>query len=243
MLPWWALSPTVDEGAIVIPIVGAVLAGGLTWFGLRRFPRLRLAGIAFLPRWQLRDVSALLVGAAAGIALKVLAIGLSFNGGSLTLAWHHPFDLALLVQLVGLVAFAAANATWEEYTLRGFPLSALGRVLGAHGGVWATALVFSALHLMNPERSAAMLAETLLAGLLLGYAVLGGGTLLVAIGLHTGWNSTEVFFDSPRFWLSQGEASPTASMTAAGLGVLVCFVLAVRRGRLMATAGVPADDL
>ncbi len=136
------------------------------------------------------------------------------------------------------LAFAAANATWEEYTLRGFPLSALGKVLGANSGVWVTAAVFSLLHLMNPNWSASMLSETLLAGVLLGYAVLAGRSILFAIGIHTGWNLAGSFFQSSRWWASPGQPATSSQLGIIALAAFVLFALA-HRGKT--SPGAPAS--
>ncbi len=77
VVPWWGLAHVLGKDSVGIPVAGAVLAGCLTWLGLRRFPGLRLSGVTFLPSGFLQDTVRILGGFAAGTLLQAAVVGLS----------------------------------------------------------------------------------------------------------------------------------------------------------------------
>ena len=94
--------------------------------------------------------------------------------------------------LLAAFATAAVGAVREELLFRGF----LFRVIQSIGGTWigvaVSAIVFGALHLLNPHATVmSALAIAIEAGILLAVAYTASRHLWLPIGIHIGWNFTE----------------------------------------------------
>ena len=153
-----------------------------------------------------------------------------------------------------LAAAAAASAT-EEVVFRGVLL----RHLEARAGTWValvvTAVLFGAMHLVNPAATTwGAIAIAIEAGLALGAAYVATRSLWLPVGLHLGWNfaaggvfGTEVSGNdtatglldgatSGPVLLSGGAFGPEASLVAVATGVVLTVVLvrvAYRRGHVV----------
>ncbi|GAB5466715.1 MAG: hypothetical protein Kapaf2KO_21510 [Candidatus Kapaibacteriales bacterium] len=86
--------------------------------------------------------------------------------------------------LAGLVA----QSIDEELFFRGALLLLLAKWKGPWGIVLATALMFSALHLMNPSCGTLSTINTFMAGILMGVMAVQTKSLFLPIGFHVGWN-------------------------------------------------------
>jgi membrane protease YdiL (CAAX protease family) len=93
----------------------------------------------------------------------------------------------LLDQVLVIVAVAVGAPIIEEMLFRGVLLSTLRRRLPAWAAVAMSAVVFAAIHLVDPNAAAAVPGLFLL-GLVLGWAALRRGDLSLAIPLHSGIN-------------------------------------------------------
>lgn len=164
------------------------------------------------------------------------------GGGSVTVA-------------VGLLGFTAAAAVTEELLFRGVLFRVVEERTGTGIALVATAVVFGAMHLANPEATVwGAVAIAVEAGGMLGAAYAATRTLWLPIGLHVGWNfaAAGIFGtvvsgnDTPQgllagvtsgpVLLSGGEFGPEGSLFAvlAGAVLTVVFLrLAHRRGRLV----------
>ncbi|UZN03865.1 CPBP family intramembrane glutamic endopeptidase [Cellulomonas sp. S1-8] len=94
-----------------------------------------------------------------------------------------------LTVVVGMVGFLAAGAVAEELMFRGL----LFRLVEERTGTWValvvSAVLFGAIHLMNPDASLwGAVAIAVEAGGVLGAAYAATRTLWLPIGLHLGWN-------------------------------------------------------
>jgi len=86
-----------------------------------------------------------------------------------------------------LVALAAA-AGGEEMIFRGYAFQLLIARIGPFATVLPVAVIFGLTHASNPHASAIGVLNTILWGIVLGYAFLRSRDLWLPIGLHFGWN-------------------------------------------------------
>lgn len=85
----------------------------------------------------------------------------------------------------------------EEILVRGYVQTLLVRQWGRVIGVFAASLLFSALHLGNPNLSWLALLNLFLAGVMLGTAKEASGGLWVPIGIHFTWNLCQEMLSLP----------------------------------------------
>jgi membrane protease YdiL (CAAX protease family) len=129
-------------------------------------------------------IAAALFAVLAPVVLRVSSIGLARAG----VQWSS------LVFLTVLLLFGAAG---EEIMLRGYGFQFLVGRLGPFATILPVAVIFGALHALNPNQTWIGLANTVLWGVVLGYAFLRSGDLWLPIGLHFGWNWVLPLFGTP----------------------------------------------
>jgi membrane protease YdiL (CAAX protease family) len=203
-----------------------VYVAGSRWIERRQVVELRLDNLA----------RGLCGGLVSGISLFSSVIAILWLVGVYEpagLGSWQPLGLALLSALEGAVS--------EEIVFRGL----LFRLVAGLGGNWtalaATAALFGLAHVGKPGATWVIAAALAAAGVLLGAAFAGTGSLWLPIGIHTGWN----FAEGPVFgmevsgnrrpvgWigghlqgptiLTGGAFGPEASIVA----VAVCLMLAM----------------
>jgi membrane protease YdiL (CAAX protease family) len=239
LLPW-SRSPTTDIAfqacaALTLFVITHGIAGAILdrpWTK-QTVPRPRfLTSIGLGPVRRSLFEGLLGVGVGALVLTAVIAI-ISSAGASLSLA--RPFDgQVLLWSTIFLMA-----GTFEELAFRGYGFAWFGAsIIGLtqliaaavlrrearatprwpHALGWGVTVVLSAglfglAHQGNPSASALSFANTVLAGIWLGVAVVRTRTLSWAIGLHIGWNvSQALVWGSPVSGLSErslGEPLPS----------------------------------
>lgn len=228
---------------IIFGLEGAVsIAGYLLYVRLvEKRPALELSSfrIALLP---------------LGVLLGMLFFGLLI--AILYLSSHYQINqLAFPDRLFSAIVFALGTAIWEEVTFRGLLFRVTEQSFGTWVGVAVSAIVFGAVHGLNPNASlAASVAIILESGLLLAAAYFATRTLWLPIGLHLGWNFTEDFVFGVRIsghaarpaivegtlsgsplWTG-GAYGPESSIWAIGLAAILSAVfiaIAVRRQEIV----------
>lgn len=90
--------------------------------------------------------------------------------------------------LVFYVATLAAAATGEEMIFRGYAFQLLIEKIGPFATVLPVAVIFGFTHSSNPHSTWLGVLNTILWGIVLGYAFLRSRDLWLPIGLHFGWN-------------------------------------------------------
>ncbi|GIG41660.1 CPBP family intramembrane glutamic endopeptidase [Cellulomonas phragmiteti] len=91
--------------------------------------------------------------------------------------------------VVGTVGFLAAGAVAEELIFRGLVFRLVEERTGTWVALVVSAVLFGAMHLMNPDASLwGAVAIAVEAGGVLGAAYAATRTLWLPIGLHLGWN-------------------------------------------------------
>jgi len=131
---------------------------------------------------------------AAGLLLGAALIGAVFlveaGAGWLRIGRVLPFPRSLVHAAVWLIALLPAAAA-EEVMLRGYTFQALAEQWGGAAAALITAILFAALHGINPHAGWGSFGGILVSGILFGAAVLVTGRLWLPIGLHVAWNLLE----------------------------------------------------
>ncbi|MBV8896238.1 MAG: CPBP family intramembrane metalloprotease [Acidobacteriaceae bacterium] len=153
-------------------------------------------------RRPLADIG-LQTGQASGINF---VLGLLFGGGSAALMLLAPLlagtghlvnrgqvDVSwptLLSYLFGLLI----AATGEEMIFRGYAFQLLIEKIGPFATVLPVGVIFGIAHARNPSITSLGVLNTILWGILLGYAFLRSHDLWLPMGLHFGWNAVLPLF-------------------------------------------------
>lgn len=91
-------------------------------------------------------------------------------------------------QVMDMLAFWGVVALGEEVLFRGYILSALRRGLPAWAAVTVSALLFSSIHVLNPDYYPFAFVYAFLIGALFGWVVIRRSGLACVIGFHAAWN-------------------------------------------------------
>jgi uncharacterized protein len=166
----------------------AALANAVT---VRIYERGRLADLGL--GWSNTSTRDFFTGvAAAALAAMVILVGAILAGAARferTAASENPVASAAFIAIVLL--FGAAG---EEMLFHGYAFQLLIRKLGAFATILPAGIIFGLAHSNNQNATALGVANTMLWGILLGYAYLRSGALWLPIGLHFGWNVTLPLF-------------------------------------------------
>ncbi len=99
-------------------------------------------------------------------------------------------------QFSGLLVLFFFQSWSEEIMSRGFLLATIAHYFGDIAGLVVSSLLFSLLHLANPDFAWIGAANIFLAGIALGLLYLKYRNIWVCTGLHWGWNFVQAgFFD------------------------------------------------
>jgi len=180
-------------GTIVAASVGLYLAGILA----------NLSTIRIFDRRPLADIG-LQVNTASG---RNLAVGVLLGGGAAVLMLWAPLlagtghlvarSDAAQTNIPSLIFYLAAllfAAMGEELIFRGYAFQLLVEKMGPFATILPVSVLFGFAHGMNPNASRLGIANTVIWGVLLGYAFLRSHDLWLPIGLHFGWNAVLPLF-------------------------------------------------
>ncbi|MBV9084589.1 MAG: CPBP family intramembrane metalloprotease [Acidobacteriaceae bacterium] len=139
-------------------------------------------------------------------ARRNLLLGVVFGAGTAALLLSAP----LLAGSGHLVPRAGSNVSWytllfylaaamfaaagEEMIFRGYAFQLLVEKIGPFATVLPAGVLFGLAHSMNPYASQLGVVNTILWGILLGFAFLRSHDLWLPIGLHYGWNAVLPLF-------------------------------------------------
>jgi membrane protease YdiL (CAAX protease family) len=99
-----------------------------------------------------------------------------------------------LKKIVIIIIFFSVVSIHEETLLRGFFLNKLNASLGKNNALFFSSLLFSIMHVFNPNFTILSFVNIFLAGILLGIPYLRTGNLWFSIGLHFSWNLFQSLF-------------------------------------------------
>src|SRR5215472_10807210 len=195
-------------------------------------------------------VSLLPLGAFVGVVWFALLMLMLYVAG------HYQISgVGFPNRVLSAAIFALGTAIWEEVTFRGLLFRVTEQTFGTWIGVFVSAVVFGAIHGLNPNASlAASIAIILESGVLLAAAYFATRTLWLPIGLHFGWNFAEDFIFGVRtsghaarpaivegtltgspLWTG-GDYGLESSIWAIGMASImsaILIVVAVRRGEIV----------
>lgn len=160
----------------------AALANAIT---VRVYERGRLSDLGL--GWTETSGREVLTGIAAGAGAAILILGGSIAAGIARLeaapGVDHPLASFAFVSVV--LVFGAIG---EEMLFHGYAFQVLIRRLGGFATILPASVVFGVAHLGNQNASIEGVLNTILWGILLGYAYYRTQALWMPIGLHFGWN-------------------------------------------------------
>jgi membrane protease YdiL (CAAX protease family) len=179
-------------GALVAASLGLYLAGILA----------NLSTMRVFDRRPLADIG-LQVNLASG---RNLALGILMGGGAAALMLWAPLlagtghlvprsdvqaNIPSLIFYLAALLFAAMG---EELIFRGYAFQLLIEKMGPFATILPVSVLFGFAHAMNRNASPLAIANTVIWGILLGYAFLRAHDLWLPIGLHFGWNAVLPLF-------------------------------------------------
>lgn len=128
------------------------------------------------------------LGAAVGAGAAIIVIGIPLTSRMVTFdrsaaAAEHPWAAVAVVALVLL--FGAAG---EEMLFHGYAFQLLVRTMGAFATILPAGVIFGLSHMGNQNATVLGIFNTIVWGILLGYAYWLSEALWLPIGLHFGWN-------------------------------------------------------
>ena len=187
-------------------------------------------------------------GTLIGLGLFAVMIGALAAFGAYAATWG-----SVWVALTSLGLMCAVAVT-EELMFRGVLFRIVEEVAGTWGALVVSALLFGALHLVNPNATVwGVLAIAVEAGLMLGAAYAATRSLWLPIGIHLGWNFAQagifgvtVSGSDGTTGLLNGVLTGPAALTGGSFGpegsilaIVICGIpaiwflrLAARRGRI-----------
>jgi membrane protease YdiL (CAAX protease family) len=224
-----ALIGAFGESSAIARLVGGVvvlaIVIALTVFLRRRWSTIERPDLVVVPRAFKPTLRFGFAGLGAGFMLYGAVFAIAHSTGGIQIFWQG--NTAAAVRIAGLLlAIAIVEASWEEFTFRGWPFSICAQAFGPHAAAIFVGVAFAAAHMLNPQSSFAAIGSVSLAGWLLGYAMLASKNITLPIGLHAGWNALQAFLASPALWFVAPHPDPRLSggtwgLEASAAGVLV----------------------
>lgn len=179
-------------GALVAGTVGLCLSGLLAnMLTLQIFERRPLTdiGLHLNPLAGRNLLTGFVFG--AGTAALMLFMPILGGAGHLVAKQHSDFQWSGLLFYMIAIFIAAAG---EEMIFRGYAFQILIEKLGPYAAMLPVAVIFGLLHASNPNVTPLAILNTILWGVILGYAFLRSRDLWLPIGLHFGWNAALPLF-------------------------------------------------
>lgn len=185
---------------LLFKVFGAVVSGtvGLCVTGLLA----NLLTMRVFDRRPFTDIGLSVCGASG----RNFGLGVVFGGGAAALMLVAP----LLAGTGHLVSRQTSNFTWptlffylaallvaafgEEMIFRGYAFQLLVEKIGPFATVLPVGVIFGLAHSSNPNATDLGILNTIIWGILLGYAFLRSRDLWLPIGLHFGWNAVLPLF-------------------------------------------------
>jgi hypothetical protein len=176
----------IGAPVLVISTLGTFAAAAVAnTLALRIYERGNLADIGL--GWAAASRRNLSLGVLGGIgaALVVVVIPLVLRGADLEAVPNEHFRWPSMLFVSILLLFGAVG---EEMLFRGYGFQVLVKGIGPFATILPVAVLFGLAHSQNLNFGPLALVNTILWGVVLGYAYLRSGDLWLPIGLHFGWN-------------------------------------------------------
>jgi uncharacterized protein len=176
-----------EVSAIVIAALSSFAAGAFAnGLLVRMYEGSRLS--AFGMEWSKPSGRELFTGVAcgAGAAVVIALIALATNMAS---KQNVPAQAMWPLNLLFIFVLLAFGAVGEELMFRGYAFQLLIRTMGEFAALLPVSVLFGVLHMGNRNVTLMAIFNTIVWGVLLGYAFLRTRALWLPIGLHFGWNA------------------------------------------------------
>ncbi len=198
---WLTGSPLIT--ATLAAFAAASLANSIT---VRIYERGKLAALGLA--WSDTSRREFLLGMASGAVAvcAVLAVPIASGAASFERAAASEHILPSLAFVSFVLLFGAFG---EELLFHGYAFQLLIRRIGAFATILPAAVVFGLAHTGNANWSWLGIGNTMLWGVLFGYAYLRTNALWLPIGLHFGWNVTLPLFGENLSGFTMGVAGYT----------------------------------
>ena len=179
---------------VMMPVAGLIVAATLGTFAsaavanavvVRIYERGRLSDLGL--GWSATSNREFFLGAGMGAAAAVVMLGLPILGGEATFqrttGVEHPWASFAFISIVLLF-----GAVGEEMLFHGYAFQLLIRNVGEFATILPAGVVFGLAHMGNQNVNLLGILNTMMWGVLLGYAYVRSGALWLPIGMHFGWN-------------------------------------------------------
>lgn len=168
--------------ATMATFAAACLANAIT---VRVYERGQLSALGL--GWAKTSSGEFLLGLGSGAAGAIAVMLLPVASGAASIERVPPSEhiWASLAFVSFVLLFGAFG---EEMLFHGYAFQLLIRRLGAFATILPAAVIFGLAHMANPNSSWLGIGNTMLWGVLFGYAYLRTSALWLPIGLHFGWN-------------------------------------------------------
>jgi uncharacterized protein len=160
----------------------ACLANAIT---VRIYERGQLSALGL--GWNPVSSREFMLGMGSGAAAACLVILLPVAAGAASYE-KVPGSEHLIASLAFVSVVLLFGAFGEEMMFHGYACQLLVRRIGGFATILPAAVLFGLAHMDNPSRNTLGILNTMLWGVLFGYAYLRTGALWLPIGLHFGWN-------------------------------------------------------
>ena len=179
-------------GTVVAGTVGLLCTGVFANFlTMRIFDRRPLSDIGLGARRGSARNFLIGLGFGAGAAAMMLTAPLLAGTGHLVMRGNPTFAWSSLLFYLAALLFGAAG---EEMMFRGYAFQLLVEKIGPYATVLPVGVIFGLAHSGNPNVTQLGVLNTILWGILLGFAFLRSHDLWLPIGLHYGWNAVLPLF-------------------------------------------------
>lgn len=222
--------------ATMSTFAAACLANAIT---VRIYERGQLSALGL--GWKPASSREFLLGLGSGAAAATVVMLLPVVGGIASFE-KVPGSEHILASLAFVSVVLLFGAFGEEMLFHGYAFQLLIRRLGAFATILPAAVIFGLAHMENPNSNLLGIGNTMLWGVLFGYAYLRTGSLWLPIGLHYGWNvALPVFganlsgftmgvtgyalhWTAGTLW-SGGDYGPEGSLLTTAIVIVLFFVL------------------
>ena len=174
--------------SFIINLMSMIGTVGIVWFFTTKVDKKTFKSIGFERISVCKDIS---LGLIIGFVIMLFGFSILIFTKQLLFAGIKP-NLPDLLLSIGLFVFIAIT---EEVLLRGYILRNLMVSFNKYAALVISAVIFSLMHLANPDVSIISLSIIFLSGLVLGLPYLFTKNLWFPIALHFSWN----FFQGPIF--------------------------------------------
>ncbi|MFA9371653.1 MAG: lysostaphin resistance A-like protein [Labilibaculum antarcticum] len=193
------ISEISSLGFLVIQVFSTMGTFLLIWIFTRFIDRKKIIDLGFSFKKRTKDI---LYGLFAGFIMMGVGSLILYFSGNLTFD-SITFNLIGLAQSVLLFILVSIN---EEIFVRGYLLRNFMDSMNRYVALILSALLFMALHLVNPNVSFIGISNIFIAGLLLGIGYIFTKNLWFPLALHFSWN----FFQGPIFGFEVSGTSSTS---------------------------------